>query len=85
MARRGDLQLNVVGFNLKLLTVGRYAFVIHLTISKWRSHLRNNKYFFRQLKGMENVKSTWKSQGNLLSEKSGNPYQLKGQTCLQMS
>ena len=80
MDRRGDLLLGVVGFNLVLLTVDRYAFVIHLPLSKWRPYFKNNKYFFRKLKGMENIhkgmenmKSTWKSQGNFLSEKSGNP------------
>ena len=35
MARRGGLLLSVVGLNLVLLTVDRYAFVIHLHISKW--------------------------------------------------
>ena len=78
MAQRGGLLLGVVGFNLVLLTVDRYTFGIHLPISKWKPYLKND--FFRQLKGMDNihkgygnVKSTWKIQGNFLSEKSGNP------------
>ena len=73
MARRGSL-LFVLGFNL-VLTLDRYAFAIHLPISKWRPYLKNNifwengKIWTKFIKGMENVKSTWKSQRNFLSEK----------------
>ena len=45
MARRGGLLLGVLGFNLVLLTVDRFAFVIHIPISKWRPYLKNIKYF----------------------------------------
>ena len=78
MARRGCLLLVVGGFNLVLLTVDRYAFVVHLPISKWRPYLKNNKSFCRKLKGMDNIhkgygkcEHTRKSQGNLVSEKMG--------------
>ena len=45
MARRGGLLLGVVGFKLVLLTVDRYAFVIHLPISKLKPYLKNNEFF----------------------------------------
>ena len=64
MARRGGLLLGVVGFNLVLLSGDRYAFVMHLPIIKL------NKYFFRKLKGMDNIhKGVGKCENNL--EKSG--------------
>ena len=54
MTRRGDLLLSVVGFNLVLLTVDRYAFVIHIPVSKWRPYLKKIN-IFRKLKGMDNI------------------------------
>ena len=52
MARRGGLLLGVVDFNLVLLTVDRYAFVICLLISKWRPYFKNRCF-------LENLK-VWK-------------------------
>ena len=42
----GGLLLIGVGFNLVVLMVDRYAFVIHLPICRWRPYLKDNKYLF---------------------------------------
>ena len=73
--------MDVVGFNL-VLTVDRYAFVIHLPLSKWELYLKNNKYFFRKLKAMDNI-DKWYGKNEKYLEKSGNFFvRKKWEPCL---